>query len=338
MLGSEQNVDSATRISSLRRHLELSQIEFANRLQVTQATVSKWERGAILLSLEFCDQVTARLTSNGQSVVNLSLEGATFDECLTSYQEYLRLVAERPQDEADLYAGEICARLELLSCRNPQAKQLLGTVYASRAYWHLPRWNRLGVEQNAKKAIKIAQTTGFDINSGYALWALARTRIRCGVRRESDLTLVRNLATISDKYSNETGKMYTSLLMAAQASLQGNAVLSNWHLDRATEQIPQVKDPGLFSSWSVQYWSEAIASYRWMFALSHRKGDSMLDSYLSGDGLVEPFTDISKHYLQAALVQSGSRERIPQSKSVLHPFTLETIRKHTTIVSGYRYR
>ena len=81
-------IDFAEKILSLRRKLGITQAELANKLGVTDKTVSKWERGLTLPDVSLIPEIARLFGISTDSLLGLTAENS-YEEDFVSLEKYL---------------------------------------------------------------------------------------------------------------------------------------------------------------------------------------------------------------------------------------------------------
>ena len=323
-------------IRDLRYRLGLSQADLAEQFGMTQPTLSRIENGSLQAAPEISRALRERL---GHPRPLDELPTASLALCEASYEAYWRACAVFDHPDGAAWGAGLSGRLLELSIEDRRAKSLLARVYASRAYWHLARGQHRDVERMARHAIRLGIENGFDLTSGYALWAWARTRFNKRRITPADRHVLGRLRKLAHR---RTGPElpYADLIAAAHDRTIGRPDEADDRLNVLSERPFPNDEPGQFGDlYPDRRWA-TYQSYRAMFRLAERDDEGVLavaDAVSSDDTVVGLILGAYRH---AALARLGSSDAERESALALfaqergHGFAYQTVLDHTRKITG----
>lgn len=335
--------ESQTWVRAARQELGLGQAEFGRLCGVTQACVSKWENRGLALEREDASELFLVLQ------LPPALNPASPEPCQSEEEATERYAAHsssliiQSRADADWRAAQFCSSLADLANHSVETSRILAATHANRSLWHLVHQDLRHATHHAKVSIRLGRRHGFDLESGYALWSLARTRFLPGFGSKGDLDLLDRELNLAESKGNGLPPMYVALLRGARAIAQGDARACATEFSRAQERAPRETEGGVVSRWGESYWRRDIAMYSGMLALCSGR-------YAECCRVVEPIAHepfdssvarqygqtVARHYLRAARARLGSREAVETDGPLLSPRVIGLIKRHTGQLSGIR--
>ena len=323
-------------IRDFRVRSGLTQTEFARRCGVTQPTLSRIEVGTSAPS--------PILRNTFRQAISLpdppeSLRDASLADCERSYESYWRTCAVFDHPDGAAWGAELTHRLLDLAPAGRAAPRLLARVYASRAYWFLARGRHHDVARMAVPAIRLGMEHGFDLTSGYALWACARSRFHKRRITDADRAVVRSIRALAHRYT-DSSLPYAELVEAAHERMSRRIDDAEDRLRALSERPFRTDESGQFGGLLPEVRWATIQSYRAMFRLSAGHDRRVLDlteAVRSDDPIVSM---IFGAYEVAAKDRMG--EPNPRGLSGLatraeatgHGYALRTVLNHTRAITG----
>lgn len=334
----EPTFESSTWVRAVRRELGLGQVEFGRRCGVSQASISKWENGTSLLEREEALEMYSALS------LPVNLNPTRLEPC-ENEDEALRLYAVQSSSliiqsgpDADWRAAQLCALIAGLARDSVEVGRILAAVHANRSLWHLVHQDLRCAARHAKISIRLGRRHGFNLESGYAFWSLARTRILSGFGSEEDVALIDRELEIAGA---ALPKVYFRLLRGARAMAIGDVATSDNEFERAKEAAPSEATVGVVGRWGETYWQRDTAMYHAMLALASGR-------FVECIRVIEPMAEepfdttvarqygqtVARSYLRNAKARLGSRDSVETNGPLVSPELVRLIERHTARLSG----
>ena len=321
-------------VRDLRLRLALSQRGMAARLGITQSALSRIEGGDLRPGPELERLLRAEI---GPSPVLEALRDADFANCEAGYAAYWRTCAVFDHPDAAAWGAGLARRLAEILPGDARAGRLLARVYASRAYWCLARGRTRDTERMALAALRLGVAHGFDLTSGYALWAWARVRFQKARVTEADRETVRRLRIFAQRHTGAE-LPYAELVAAAYDRTVGRLDEADVRLQALSEKVFPDDGSGQFGELDASRRWTTVQSYRAMFRLATRHDEDALDlvdSLRSDDPVLRL---ILGAYREAALVRLGDaadEEALDRlAGGTGYGFALLTVRDHVRRIAG----
>ena len=325
-------------IRDLRLRAGLSQESYAGRLGIAQSTLSRLEGDLLRPGLELSIRLREVV---GPPFDPASLTDASLAECERSYEEYWRACAVYDRSDAVAWASGLCRRLDALAESDPKARRLLARLYGSRAYWTLARGRVRDTERMALAAVRLGVEVGFDLTSGYALWAWARTRFQKHRITDEDRAALRKIRVLAHRHL-DPDLPYRELIEAVHERLQGDLQSSDERLDALSERVSGRQEWGQFGYPGERSRWETVQSYRAMFALANggnQRVVALTESIRCENPIIGLIFEVYGNVAKANLgIPSDDARAILETRAqeAGHGFAYETIIAHARRVAPRR--
>ncbi len=328
--------ESNTWVRAARRELGLGQVEFARVLGMTQSNVSKWENGGLSFSRDAAYELY-RAMDLPDALDPTSPEPCESDDDVASrYAEHTTTLIIQSAADADWRAAQLCASMSGQAGRSVESGRILASIYANRSLWHLVHQDLPMAARHAQTAIRLGKRNGFNVDSGYAFWSLARTRFIPGFGSVEDIELLNREIGLAESRRADVPNMFVCLLRGARAVALGDEETAATEFERAKEDPPMEAQWGVVARWSAKYWQRDITMYQAMVALCSER-------YRDCSRLIEPLAEecfeptvpiqygqtVARHYFQAANARLGWRQRVETDGPLVPPSMLANIKRHT---------
>lgn len=325
-------------IRDLRVRAGLAQAEFARRFGLAQSTLSRIEGGTLRPSPELLK--TLRLISPRSDALE-ALRDASLADCERSYEAYWRTCAVFDHPDGAAWGAALTQRLLELQPSERGAPRLLARTYASRAYWALARGRHRDVERMARPAIQFGIEHGFDLTSGYALWAWARSRFNKVRINDADRAIVNGLVTIARRHTRRE-LPYADLVEAAHERMVRRVDDAEDRLRALADRVFRSDEGGQFGGLTPDHRWATVQSYRAMFRLSVGDDEDVLDLAESVSHHDPVTTLIFGAYANAAMARLGQRDETRErdlaahAEALGHGYAYATVLQHTQTLAGRR--
>lgn len=333
--------ESDTWVRAARRELGLGQEDFAIACGVTQSNVSKWENGSLVLDRESASELHEYLELSAALDPASPLVCETDEDAARRYADHTRSLIIESRPDADWGAAQLCSSICGLANMSVEAGRILASIHANRSLWNLVHQDYSGAARHAYTAIRLGKHHGFNLDSGYAFWSLARTRFLPGFGTSADVELLSSELSLAESRQEDVNGTYISLLRGARAMAVGDGKICTAEFERAQNEVPCEGQYGVVGRWSQVYWQRDITMYQGILSLCSGR-------YAECCRLIEPLAEepfhdtmavqygqtVARHFFQAANARLGSRERMETNGPLLAPRTLKVIKRHTARLTG----
>lgn len=335
--------ESNTWVRAARRELALGQVEFAKQCGVSQPCVSKWENDGLALTRGEANELhhTLNLPEALSPAIPEPCENE--NEAAHRYAAHSSSLIIQSSHDADWRAAQLCASIAELASRSDEAGCILAGAYANRSLWHLVHQDLNEASRHAQIAIRLGRRFGFNVESGYAFWSLARTRFLPGFGSVEDIAILDRELHLAEAKARGLPAAYISLLRGARAMAAGDSSACAAELARARDEAPGETDLGVVGRWGETYWQRDITMYHGMMALCSgrfaeccRVIEPLACEQFARTAARQYGQVVARSYFQAAKARLGSREPVDTAAPLISPQMLNTIMRHTIRLSGYR--